>query len=136
MKTRSGLKAMKNAVKVVTIHKSKGLEYPIVFCPFVWGDSNVKGDILFFHDEQNEGRLTCDVGSSNRQCSEESARKEHLAENVRLLYVALTRARHRCYLVWGKFNEAGTSAPAYLFHRVGRIHLTTLSTRPMSVFVN
>jgi len=113
------LESDEDAVKVVTVHKSKGLEYPVVFCPFVWGDSNVKGDILFFHDEHNEGRLTCDVGSSNRQCSEESARKEHLAENVRLLYVALTRARHRCYLVWGKFNEAGTSAPAYLFHRGG-----------------
>ena len=113
------LESDENAVKVVTVHKSKGLEYPVVFCPFVWGDSNVKGDILFFHDGPNEGRLTCDVGSSDRQCSEESARKEHLAENVRLLYVALTRARHRCYLVWGKFNEAGTSAPAYLLHRGG-----------------
>jgi exodeoxyribonuclease V beta subunit len=113
------LESDEKAVKVVTVHKSKGLEYPVVFCPFVWGDSNVKGDILFFHDEQNDWRLTCDVGSSNRQCGEENARKELLAENVRLLYVALTRARHRCYLVWGKFNEAGTSAPAYLFHRGG-----------------
>ncbi len=110
------LESDEKAVKVVTVHKSKGLEYPVVFCPFVWGDSNIKGDVLFFHDEHNDWRLTCDVGSSNRQCSEENARKELLAENVRLLYVALTRARHRCYLVWGKFNEAGTSAPAYLFH--------------------
>jgi exodeoxyribonuclease V beta subunit len=113
------LESDEKAVKVVTVHKSKGLEYPVVFCPFVWGDSNVKGDVLFFHDEQNEWRLTCDIGSSDRECSKESARRELLAENVRLLYVALTRAMHRCYLVWGKFNEAGTSAPAYLFHRSG-----------------
>ena len=111
------LESDEKAVKVVTVHKSKGLEYPVVFCPFVWGDSNVKGDVLSFHDEHNDWRLTCDIGSSDRECSKESARKELLAENVRLLYVALTRARHRCYLVWGKFNEAGTSAPAYLFHR-------------------
>ncbi|MGC9975534.1 MAG: exodeoxyribonuclease V subunit beta [Syntrophales bacterium] len=111
------LESDEKAVKVVTIHKSKGLEYPVVFCPFVWGGSNVEGDILRFHDEQNEWRLTCDVGSANRQRSEENARNELLAENVRLLYVALTRARHRCYLIWGKFNDAGTSAPAYLFHR-------------------
>jgi exodeoxyribonuclease V beta subunit len=63
--------------------------------------------------------LTCDVGSSDRRRIEENARREILAENIRLLYVALTRARHRCYLVWGKFNEAGTSAPAYLLHRRG-----------------
>ena len=107
------------AVKVITVHKSKGLEYPVVFCPFVWGNSNVKGDVLSFHDEHNDWRLTCDIGSSDRECGKESARKEILAENVRLLYVALTRARHRCYLVWGKINEAGTSAPAYLFHRCG-----------------
>jgi exodeoxyribonuclease V beta subunit len=113
------LESDEKAVKIVTVHKSKGLEYPVVFCPFVWGDSNVKGDVLSFHDERNDWRLTCDIGSSDRECSKESARKEILAENVRLLYVALTRARHRCYLVWGKFNEAGTSAPAYLFHRCG-----------------
>ncbi|MGZ3635816.1 MAG: exodeoxyribonuclease V subunit beta, partial [Syntrophales bacterium] len=111
------LESDEKAVKVVTVHKSKGLEYPVVFCPFVWGDSNVKGDVFSFHDEHNDWRLTCDIGSSDRECSKESARKESLAENIRLLYVALTRARHRCYLVWGKFNEAGTSAPAYLFHR-------------------
>jgi len=111
------LESDEKAVKVVTVHKSKGLEYPVVFCPFAWGDSNVKGDVLSFHDEQNGWRLTCDIGSSDRECSKDSARKEILAENVRLLYVALTRARHRCYLVWGKINEAGTSAPAYLFHR-------------------
>jgi exodeoxyribonuclease V beta subunit len=111
------LESDEKAVKVVTVHKSKGLEYPVVFCPFVWGDSNVKGDVLSFHDEHNNWRLTCDIGSSDREYSRENARRELLAENVRLLYVALTRARHRCYLVWGKFNEAGTSAPAYLFHR-------------------
>jgi len=105
------------AVKVVTVHKSKGLEYPVVFCPFVWGGSDVAGDILFYHDEEEGCRLTCDVGSSESEQSKKNARKEALAENIRLLYVALTRARHRCYLVWGRFNEAGTSAPAYLLHR-------------------
>ena len=44
------------------------------------------------------------------------AEKELLAENIRLLYVALTRAKNRCYLVWGPFREAGTSALAYILH--------------------
>jgi exodeoxyribonuclease V beta subunit len=38
---------------------------------------------------------------------------------VRLLYVALTRARNRCYVVWGHFKNAGTSAPAWLLHPPG-----------------
>ncbi len=105
-------------VKIVTIHKSKGLEYPIVFCPFFWDASRLRnpGDPFVFHDEAREGRATLDLGSEafgeNRRFKE----KELLAENLRLLYVALTRARHCCTLVWGRFNQAETSAPAYLLH--------------------
>ena len=50
-----------------------------------------------------------------------SADKETLAENIRLLYVALTRAKHRCYFVWGKINEAETSALAFLLHYFGTV---------------
>jgi len=42
--------------------------------------------------------------------------EENLAENLRIMYVALTRAVCRCYLFWGRINGAGTSAPAYIFH--------------------
>ena len=51
-------------------------------------------------------------GSPNR----EQAKLEAVAENVRLAYVALTRAKERCYMLWGAINKAGTSAPAYLLH--------------------
>lgn len=102
-----------DAVKLVTIHKSKGLEYPVVFCPFSWAKSEPWKPILF-HDE--ERRLFVDLGSETIETNSIRAGRETLAENLRLLYVALTRARHRCYFVWGKLNEAGTSAPAWLFH--------------------
>jgi exodeoxyribonuclease V beta subunit len=46
-----------DAVKVVTIHKSKGLEYPVVFCPFNWGTSRADRDIHSFHDETDGWRL-------------------------------------------------------------------------------
>ena len=111
------LESDEDAVRVVTIHKSKGLEYPVVFCPFAWGGSRVTGDDFSFHDRKNEWQLTCDLGSSNMEHHRTIAERELLAENIRLLYVALTRAKNRCYLIWGRFNEAGTSAPAYLFHR-------------------
>lgn len=69
-----------------------------------------------FHDERDNMRLTLDLGSGQMDQNRVLAEKEELAENLRLLYVAFTRAKNRCYLVWGRFNQAETSAPAYLFH--------------------
>ncbi len=112
------LESDENAVKIVTVHKSKGLEYPVVFCPFGWDSSKVRGAEVHvsFHDEKDKMRLTVDIGSDRFDKNRLTAEKELLAENVRLLYVALTRAKNRCYFVWGKINQAETSAPAYLFH--------------------
>ncbi len=110
------LESDENAVRIVTIHKSKGLEYPVVFCPFLWQDSKPRSGPFVFHDEGDAMRLTLDLGSPQEDEHRASAGKEQLAENLRLLYVALTRARNRCTLIWGPFNGAGTSAPAYLLH--------------------
>jgi exodeoxyribonuclease V beta subunit len=105
-----------NAVKILTIHKSKGLEYPVVFCPFGWGSSRIPRGPFYFHDETRNRELTCDLGSADQNAHRLRAETERLAENARLLYVALTRARHRCYFIWGRINKTGSSAPAYLFH--------------------
>ena len=105
-----------NAVKILTIHKSKGLEYPVVFCPYGWGSSRIAGGPFYFHDESRNRELTYDLGSANQSAHRLRAERERLAENCRLLYVALTRARHRCYFVWGRINKTGGSAPAYLLH--------------------
>ncbi|RPH48494.1 MAG: exodeoxyribonuclease V subunit beta [Desulfobacteraceae bacterium] len=102
------------AVKIVTMHKSKGLEFPVVFCPFNWGGSAVRGDEILFHDEGKERNPVLDLGRDERSVM--SAGKELLSENIRLLYVSLTRAKKKCYLVWGRINSAETSAMAYLFH--------------------
>lgn len=109
------------AVRLVTIHKSKGLEYPVVFCPFAWKSSDLKWageEQVFFHEQPEGGdsQFVRDFGSANLEAHRALAFREKLAENVRLLYVALTRARNRCYLVWGNFKNADTSAPAWLFH--------------------
>lgn len=113
------LESDEKAVKLVTVHKSKGLQYPIVFCPFMWDGSTInnKKGFITFHDESLQNQLTLDLGSDQFEANRMQAEKELLAENLRLLYVAMTRAINRCYLVWGRFNEAETSAPAYLLHQ-------------------
>jgi exodeoxyribonuclease V beta subunit len=104
------------AVKIITIHKSKGLEFPIVFCPFLWEGSLIEDREILFHDTDKNETLTLDLGSKNFDKHLNIAQNERLAENLRLLYVAITRAIHKCYLVWGRFNTAETSSIAYLLH--------------------
>ena len=106
------------AVRIVTIHKSKGLEYPIVFCPFNWGDSKAGMREFTYHDPEDDWRLNL-VLDPEAMDGKAHAERENLAENIRLLYVALTRAKNRCYLVWGPFKDAGTSSIAYILHSTG-----------------
>lgn len=114
------LESDESAVRIVTIHKSKGLEYPIVFCPFSWSGTEPPKGVLYFHDPEDHFRPTCDLGSDNLSVHRDWSQKEALAEECRLLYVALTRAKHRCYFVWGRFRGAETSAAAHLLHQ-GRL---------------
>ncbi len=109
------LESDEHAVQVVTIHRSKGLEYPIVFCPFNWESSRVTASEFIFHDEDN--RRIYELGGPESDLHKIRAEKEMLAENLRLLYVAITRAKYKCYLAWGRFNQSEACAPAYLFHK-------------------
>jgi exodeoxyribonuclease V beta subunit len=115
------------AVKIVTIHKSKGLEYPVVFCPFNWGDSKAGKKEFTYHDPEDNWRLNM-VLDPDTTTGKELAEKENLAENIRLLYVALTRAKNRCYLVWGPFKDAGTSSLAYILHQPGDVSSDIVGT--------
>jgi exodeoxyribonuclease V beta subunit len=108
-------------VKIVTIHKSKGLQYPIVFVPFLWSCKQVpQKSAISFHDDQLAACI--DLGSENFDRHWQIAEKERLAEDLRLLYVAVTRARSRVYLAWGKAGAAkypgyaSQTALAYLLH--------------------
>nr|MDQ2695004.1 UvrD-helicase domain-containing protein [Pseudomonadota bacterium] len=86
------LESDEHLVKIVTVHKSKGLEYPLVFCPFLW-DSNIRNaddGVLTFHDPQDGYRAILDLGSPQQKDFRPHAAREELAENLRLLYVALT----------------------------------------------
>ncbi len=108
-------------VKIVTIHKAKGLQYPVVFVPFLWNCRQASSDVpVLFHDA---GLAACaDLGSAEIEAHRRLADKERLAEDLRLLYVAITRARARVYLAWGNAGDprhgghARHTALAYLLH--------------------
>jgi exodeoxyribonuclease V beta subunit len=91
------LESDESLVQVVTVHASKGLEYPIVLAPFLWDDTlSLRGPVIPFHNA--EGLRCLDVGSPDRAAHRDLALEEQLAEHLRLCYVALTRARHHVRL--------------------------------------
>ncbi len=94
-----------NLVRIVTIHKSKGLEYPIVFCPFLWESSARKRPSVVTVVRPlaaESAGIQVHLGA----LTEQAKSSEHVADDaewVRLAYVALTRAINRCYLPFGFF---------------------------------
>jgi len=113
------LESDRAAVKLTTLHKSKGLQYPIVYCPYLWDGTLLrKGETaLQFHDPDDGNRLKLDIRGGDHPVHRERAETELFAENLRLLYVALTRAQHRCSVVWGAFRDAQSSPLGYLLHQ-------------------
>ncbi len=103
-------------VQIVTIHKSKGLEYPVVFIPFPWAGGMIGRGPVVFHAPAPPYPVYLDLGSDHLENHQALAAAEDLAERLRLLYVAVTRARHLCVLTWGRINNAEHSALAWLLH--------------------
>ncbi|QCI19469.1 exodeoxyribonuclease V subunit beta [Buchnera aphidicola] len=81
----------KNCIKIISIHQSKGLEFPIVWIPF--GISSVKNNLcMFYNKKTNYFNLDIEKKTKNVILS----KKEMLSEDLRLLYVALTRSILHC----------------------------------------
>lgn len=105
-----------NLVKILTIHKSKGLQFPVVFLPWLWSGkepTKATGSVQW-HEPEDEGfrHLYAPTGDPQGAIL---ADHERLAEAVRLAYVALTRAESHCHLYLGSAGEnAGRSALAWL----------------------
>ena len=127
------LESDEGLVKVVTLHKSKGLEYPLVFFPFPWSYFKQPGRSppAFFHSR--EDRIACmDLGSKDEQEHRALARTEQLAERLRLFYVGVTRAARLCVLCWGKINGIQDAALAYLLHPDSQSEIPASRMRALS----
>ncbi|MBZ9559708.1 MULTISPECIES: exodeoxyribonuclease V subunit beta [unclassified Modicisalibacter] len=123
---RLRLESDADLVQVVTIHKSKGLEYPLVFLPFIAAFRPVKaGDLpLRWHDDAGHLRLTLSADEATLA----RADHERLGEDLRKLYVALTRARHATWLGLAPLEAMERSAIGHLI--AGGEALTPESLRP------
>ncbi|MFI2365158.1 UvrD-helicase domain-containing protein [Promicromonospora sp. NPDC019610] len=97
------------AVQIVTVHGSKGLQYPVVYLPFGYDNYARPVEIALYHDER--GARTIDVSGSGAQWDTRCAahRAEEDGEELRKLYVALTRAQSQVVAWWAPTSSTPTS---------------------------
>ncbi len=104
------------AVQVLTVHTSKGLEFPIAYVPFGWDRYDREPELVRCHDAA--GRRVLDVrgkGASGRDALLAAHRQEEAGETLRLLYVAMTRASRQLVVHWASSKRSTGTAP---LHRV------------------
>jgi len=95
------LESEKDLIQVSTLHKAKGLEYDIVFMPFT--GLYQKPQACLYHDPDQQNALIFDLQNTKNNLA--LAEKEQLAEDLRLLYVGLTRSVYRCYIGIGNYKK-------------------------------
>jgi len=100
-----------NAVTIITIHKSKGLEYKIVYTPFLMFKREKPKKTYKYHSGD---KYILDMVGSDYTIEQSS--KEDRAEDLRIAYVALTRAKAVCYTAWGVADGHSSSAMSYLIN--------------------
>ena len=113
------LESDQNLVQIVTIHKAKGLEYALVFCPLLW-DGRASGfpdglDGVEYHDDTGQGVIDFRADFAKEFDSADVRARRRLdgaGEDLRLIYVALTRAMHRCVLVAGCYESSAFGKPS------------------------
>ncbi|MBN2281658.1 MAG: exodeoxyribonuclease V subunit beta [Candidatus Marinimicrobia bacterium] len=100
--TELRLETDQEALKIMTIHKSKGLEFPIVFCPFLWSGKIDVSKKLFleYHNASHQKIIDLEKLETHK------AQQEILEEDIRLVYVALTRAKYATYISVPSNKEA------------------------------
>lgn len=108
------LESDEDAVRIVTMHSAKGLEYPVVFCPCLWyASSRVMQEKLQVRCHENPHGQVVDLGSDQFERRRAMAADEEKSEDLRLLYVAMTRAKLRCYTLWTDATSSGAAGDSF-----------------------
>jgi exodeoxyribonuclease V beta subunit len=98
------------AVQIMTVWVSKGLQYPIVYLPFAFNRNIQTRDVVLFHEPSPAGDTRClHIGgetSPDYHAVAALGRREAASDDVRLTYVALTRAQSQVVAWWApSFDE-------------------------------
>jgi exodeoxyribonuclease V beta subunit len=98
-----------NLIKIITIHKSKGLEYPLVFLPFICSFREVSSRYSHYYSYHDDGQNLC-IDLSKDDNIKNISDRERLQEDLRLLYVAITRAKYACWLGFAPIKSGSGKA--------------------------
>lgn len=104
------LESESDAISILTVHKSKGLEYPIVFLPSLSMTVGAKAKDFTYH--RDDGELVVDLKEVATDLAKEKGKLEDGQEDARVLYVGLTRAASRCYLYHAPLRLSENERPA------------------------
>ena len=96
-----------NVVRIMSIHKSKGLEFPIVFLVNTnkqFNEQDIKKNSVLLHQEMGIGAKYIDYNAQiqydtlTREAVKSIVKRENISEEMRILYVALTRAKEKLFI--------------------------------------
>jgi exodeoxyribonuclease V beta subunit len=125
--TQIRLESDENRVTIMTMHSSKGLQFPVVYAPYLWETRKKSSEVALYVDAGRDRFVLGIINAATKRLLEvrgqdESRMHEGLrtqdAENVedrvRLMYVAVTRSRYRCYVPYTQVRTSqtrGTDSP-------------------------
>ncbi len=105
-----------NAIAILTIHRSKGLEFRVVICPYLWQAPPLPNGPLWKCESSSSWFISICKGWGKGKKALETSYNSTLEEAERIAYVASTRARDLLILVWGRgIKQEGNPLTGWLF---------------------
>ncbi|MCB9482158.1 MAG: exodeoxyribonuclease V subunit beta [Desulfobacteraceae bacterium] len=121
-------------LKIMTVHKSKGLEFPIVFCAFFPKKKmNINKDGVLYHDMETQ-ELILDFSADLNQFPKAILNEELIAEDLRTFYVSVTRAKYKTYVFLGFDEDKNDSYALRLFSKKQNMDSDNYSNETKDVF--